>query len=141
MASVTINGTTFNVQGNNISMIGNKLYVDGIEVDVNDGKPLSGEVTLKIEGDVANLSVDRGNITINGNTQDVKASNITVNGNTRSLNATNNIVIKGNVTGNVDGGNNVTCGDVIGNIDAANNVTCGNVKGDIDAGNNVKYIK
>lgn len=92
---IVINGKSHSVGGKNISIINDKIYVDGILVESG----LSGIVEVKFEGDVANL--DCTTATINGNVLgDVDGTTIRC----------------GDVSGNVDG-TTITCGKIGGNVD------------------------
>ena len=53
MNRITINGKIIEVEGHNISIIGDSITVDGITIE----KGLSGIVNVKFEGDLANLTV------------------------------------------------------------------------------------
>lgn len=102
--NIVINGKSFNVKGNNVSIINNKVYVDGKQVDTGE---LSGEVVIKFEGDLANLQSD-GGVTVNGNVHgDVDAKG--------SVNC-------GNVEGDVDAGGSINCGNVKGDADAGGSI-------------------
>jgi len=111
MNKITINGETFEVEGNNIVVKNGKISVDGKVVKEN----LSGNVKVEFTGDLAKL--DCTSAVINGNVQ----------GNVDCTSA----VITGNVQGDVDG-TTIKCGDVGGDVDGTN-VQCGNIQGDVDA--------
>ena len=128
MNRITINGKVIEVEGHNISIIGDSITVrdskmlsDGITIE----KGLSGIIDIKFDGDIANLTVHRGNVDINGN----------IRGN---VNSGGSVTCKGDIEGNIDSGGSVTCENVGGNVDAGGSVTCGNVNGDIDAGGSVR---
>ena len=97
MNRITINGKVIEVEGHNISIIGDSIIVrdskmlsDGVTIE----KGLSGVVDVKFEGDLANLTVHKGNAEINGN-----------------------------IRGNVDVGGSAKCsGDVGGDIEAGGSV-------------------
>lgn len=99
MNKITINGKTFEVYGNNIKIINDKVIVDGVVVT----EGLSGEVTVKFEGDLAKLD----------------ATSVTVHGNViGDINCTS-LQVTGSVNGDVDA-TNVKASEIIGNVDAVN---------------------
>jgi hypothetical protein len=105
-STVTVNGKTIRVQGNSISIINDKVIVDGKPLDEVFDHP---NITVIVEGDCKILSAC-GNVEVRGN-----AGNIDCHGSCH---------VEGNVTGNVDASGSVTCGDVGGNIDASGSVRC-----------------
>jgi hypothetical protein len=105
-STVTVNGKTIRVHGNNISIINDEVIVDGRPLDDAFDQP---NITVIVEGDCKILSAS-GNVEVRGN-----AGNIDCRGSCH---------IYGNVTGNVDASGSVTCGDVGGNIDASGSVRC-----------------
>ena len=105
-SKVTVNGKTIRVRGNNISIINDKIYVDGKLLDEDmDAK----NITVIVEGSCGNLKVE-GDVEIKGDCGNVDCSG--------------SCHIEGNVTGDVDASGSVTCGDVGGNIDASGSVRC-----------------
>ena len=104
MNTVVINGRSISVQGNNISVVNDKIYVDGKLVESG----LSGNVNVQFVGDLANLECNTCEIT--GNVQ----------GNVKS----NTVKISGSVGGDVKA-NTVKCGDVAGKV-KGNTVKTGN---------------
>lgn len=112
MNIITVNGKTVNVgDSKNIVVKNGICYVDGRPV----AKDLVGEVTIRFEGNVANLNCT--NAVINGN----------VLGNVDCTSAT----ITGNVTGDVDC-TSVKCNDIQGDVDATS-VNANIIHGDVDA--------
>ena len=105
-STVTVNGKTIRVQGNNISIINDKVIVDGKHIDETFDQP---NITVIVEGDCKILNTS-GNVEVKGN-----AGNIDCRGSCH---------INGNVTGSIDASGSVTCGDVGGNIDACGSVRC-----------------
>jgi hypothetical protein len=104
MNTVIINGKSMSVVGNNISVINDKVYVDGKLVE----EGLSGNVTISFEGDLASLKTS-GSATIHGNVMgDVDAGGS---------------VKCGNVSKSVDAGGSVTCLNVGGDVDAGGSVS------------------
>jgi len=122
---VSINGKTFEVpDGSSVNIINNVLYVNNVAYE----GPGYDDKKFKIEiiGGLANVKVERGDVTVNGD----------VGGN---ADAGGNVTVNGTVTGNADAGGNVTCGDVKGDVDAGGNVKCGKIAGDVDAGGNIRH--
>jgi hypothetical protein len=103
MNNIIINGQSYSVQGNNITITNNQVIVDGTAIQSN----LSGITEVKFDGDLASLKC-HGAATVNG---DVKG-NVDAGGSIKC----------GNVGGNVDAGGSVTCGNVGGDIDAGGSV-------------------
>lgn len=101
---MVINGKSISVTGNNISVINDKVYVDGKLVE----EGLVGHVTVEFKGDLANLKVG-GAANVIGNVQGY-------------IDTGGSVSITGNVGGDVDAGGSVTCGDVKGDVDAGGSV-------------------
>lgn len=105
MSKITINGQTFEVDGSAIiSVNGNSIRIGSKTIADN----LSGIVTVKWEGPLANLNVG-------GSAE-----------------------ISGDVQGNVEAGKSVKCNNVGGDVNAGGSVQCGNVGGDVEAGGSVQ---
>lgn len=104
-SNVTVNGKTIRVRGNNISVVNNRVIVDGKVVS----ESLSGDVTVIVEGCCGNLKAS-GNVEINGD-----CGNIDCGG---------SCTVRGNVSGDIDAGGSITCGNVGGSIDAGGSVRC-----------------
>ncbi len=100
---VTINGKTYN--GNNLSVVNNKVYIDGKLVDQEDAKVIN----IHVEGNIETLDVDHCDVLeIKGNCGNVTSKN-------------GNIVVKGDVEGDVTNKNgNIICGNVAGDADTKN---------------------
>ena len=105
-STVSVNGKTIRVRGNNISISNDRIIVDGRIVEESFDVP---SITVIVEGDCRSLNT-RGNVEIKGN-----AGNVDCSGSCH---------IEGNVIGNVDASGSVTCGDVGGDIDASGSVRC-----------------
>lgn len=118
--SVTINGRRY--EGNDVTITNGKVVIDGKEVESTVGL---AELKIKIEGGLASLKVDRGNVECGE-----VAGSIWAGGS----------ISCHNVTGNAEAGGSVSCKDVGGNVDAGGSVSCGKVGGDIDAGGSVKMV-
>ena len=96
-----------NIKGNNVSIINNKIFVDGKEIGTEEK-----EINIIVEGNLDKLEVDCCNsIKVNGVTKDVEVSN-------------GNITISGDVKGNV---NNIN-GNIIAKVINGN---CKTKNGDI----------
>jgi len=98
--SITVNGTSYNVQGNSISIRDGKVIVDGVDVTTLD--PKATEVLVKFEGSLASLDCVKAEVTgeiSNG----VDCTNLTCN----------------DIKGNVDA-TNVRCHHVFGDVDSVN---------------------
>ena len=84
-------------------------------------------------GNVNNVTIRNGKVTIDGVLQEGNPLSgivrIEVKGDLASLNTDANVVVGGDVRGDVDAGGNVTCANVGGYVDAGCNVTCANVGG------------
>lgn len=115
---IKINGKTYN--GNSVSIVNGIVTIDGVVQD--DGKRVSGDVRLVVEGDLVSLKTDLS-VTMTGNVQgDVDAGGS---------------VACGNVGKNVDAGGSVNCDNVGGDVDAGGSVNCGRVSGRVNAGGSV----
>lgn len=99
--SITVNGKTFNnIKGNNVSIVNGTVKVDG--KIITEG--LEGEVTVKWEGDVAN--VETHNLEVTGSvTGSVTSHNTEVEGDVGGNVVGHNIDIDGKVVGSVTGHN------------------------------------
>lgn len=122
MGKITINGRTY--RGTNIQVSNGVVYIDGKRAD-ESGKQDTG-IRLIVEGDVDNITVDRGDVEVRGNvTGDVKAGGS---------------ISCGDVGGSVDAGGSISCGRVSGSVDAGGSVQCGNVGGNVDAGGSIMKL-
>jgi hypothetical protein len=119
MSTITINGQTFSVSGNNVVVKNGSVYVDGAKVEAGN---LSGIVEIKWEGELANL-----NSAYSVSCGDVKGN----------IDAGGSVTCK-TVEGDVDCGGSVRCENVGGSIDCGGSVNCGTVGGDIDAGGSIQ---
>lgn len=105
-STVSVNGKTIRVQGSNITIVNDKIIVDG---------------------KVLNESMDFKNITVivEGNCNKLDAAgNVEIKGDCGSVDCSGSCTIHGNVTGDIDASGSVTCGDVGGDIDASGSVRC-----------------
>jgi hypothetical protein len=102
---IKINGKSY--QGNNVSIINNKVYIDGVlqndSVDSN-----SKQIYITIEGNIEKLEVD--------NCDEIK-----VNGDVNVLDTKNGNVVCKNVHGDVTSKNgNIVCTQINGNVETKN---------------------
>lgn len=105
-STVTINGKTIRVGGNNITVVNDKIIVDGKVLDESmDCK----NITVIVEGNCNKLDA---------------AGRVEVRGNCGSVDCSGSCTIHGDVSGNVDASGSVTCGNVGGDIDASGSVRC-----------------
>ena len=105
MSRITINGKSFTTSGNNITIVNDKVIVNGKVIESG----LSGIVKIQFEGDLANLD----------------ANVVEITGNVIGKVDSNTLTITGDIKGNVDS-NTVNCRDIYGSVDA--NVVNGNIK-------------
>lgn len=108
MSTISVNGKTYT--GRNVSMVGNKVFIDGKEADVDQESKVinivvTGDIdslkvehckTISIKGDVGSLSSVSGDVECG----DVTGSVSTVSGDVR-------------VAGQVAGGVSTVSGDII----------------------------
>ena len=102
--TIVVNGKSITVQGNNISVINNRVYVDGKEVETGE---LKGTVHIEFKGDLAKLKTD---------------SSATIHGNVKGNVDSGTSVKCGDVGGSVDAGTSVSCGNVQGDVDAGTSI-------------------
>lgn len=122
MGTMQVNGRTFH--GNNISMVGGRIIVDGKDVTDQTGVDMSTVLEIKVQGDVKNVSSDQS-ITITGNV-------------TESVTAQGSVSC-GDVGGDVKASGSVSCDEVGGNVEAGGSVSCDDVYGSVKAGGNINY--
>ena len=80
-----IKNSSISIEGNNVSIINNKIFVDGKEIETEEKV-----INIIVEGNLDKLEVDCCNsIKVNGVTKDIEVSN-------------GNIAISGDVKGNVN---------------------------------------
>lgn len=102
-SSISINGKKYYVQGNNITMINDKIYVDGKEITSTE----SQIVNIIVKGNVNQVQCN-GSVEIYG---DVKGD----------INCGGSVTCK-NITGDIDCGGSVKCTNVTGDIDCGGSV-------------------
>ena len=105
-SEVSVNGKTIRVKGNNITIVNDKIIVDG--KILNESMDFKN-ITVIVEGDCNKLDT---------------CGDVQIKGNCGSVDCSGSCHIEGNVTGNVDASGSVTCGNVGGNIDASGSVRC-----------------
>lgn len=108
MGTVSINGKTYT--GNNISIINNQVFIDGVSQE----KGLQGILEVRIEGKMETVSCDAA-LTITGDVGRAKAGNT--------------LTIHGNVLGDAEAGNTLTCKNIGGDARAGNVVSASVVQG------------
>lgn len=105
-STVSVNGKTIRVRGNNVSISNDRIIVDGRIVEESFDVP---NITVIVEGDCRSLNA---------------CGNVEVKGNAHCIDCLGSCHVEGNVTGNVNASGSVTCGDVGGDIDASGSVRC-----------------
>jgi hypothetical protein len=108
-----INGKKYT--GNNVSINGSTIIIDGKVVDTHDGKQLE----IIITGGPVSVNAAEGNVTVNGNVEG-------------DVNAAGSVKCH-DVGKNVKASGSVTAGDVQGDVDASGSVHCGKVGGNASA--------
>jgi hypothetical protein len=108
---VNINGRCISVQGNNISVINGKVFVDGKEYKEQPEK--TEQIILKIEGAVQQLNID-DSVSIEG---DVTAEHIRVNG---SINCRN-------IKGSIEAKGSINCDDIEGKVKAGGSINADSI--------------
>lgn len=122
VGNITIGPRSF--QGRDLSIINDRIYVDGVDVtDSPDGK-ITGIVEIKVTGDVNVVRCDRS-LTITGNVQ----GDATSGGSLRC----------GNITGNATSDGSLQGGDIGGNATSDGSMNCGKVGGSVKAGGSVRH--
>ena len=110
MSTVHVNGRVVEVpDGSSISIVDNKLYVNGLEWKGDDGGDgrLNGVVRVELSGDIKEVETD---------------SSLHVTGDIQGAVSVGGSVNCGNITGHVKAGGSVKCNDVAGNVTAAGSV-------------------
>ena len=99
MNTVIVNGNSFSIVGNDISITNGKIFVDG-----NDYTPETKTINIQIHGDIKNFQSDySSSIKVVGNVEDLSSTNgdISVEGNVGSISSTNGDIDCDDVGGNV----------------------------------------
>ena len=124
--TVNINGKTYNANNSNISIQGNKVYIDG-KLAQDCREDLDKEINITINGDCGSIEC-HGTLHVEGNVRG-------------KVESENSITVGGDIIGDIERGNSATItGNVDGKIEAGNSVTVKgfHTGGKIDAGNTVR---
>ena len=127
MGTNIVNGIKY--KGDSIVVSNSKIFIDGKRVDIGDAK----EIKIEVHGDIDVLDVDVCEyVTVEGNVGDVKVSqgNVTINGNVmdKVTNSQGNITIAGDLNGDAK--------NSMGDIKAGKNIygkpktSMGSIKGE-----------
>ena len=109
MNEININGKRITApDGCSVAMIGDKVYIDGKEVD-DISKIEYKVVQIEINGNITKLKTDKS---------------VTVKGNAGNIDCGGSCTVNGNVNGNINAGGSVRCKNVSGDIDAGGSVHC-----------------
>lgn len=115
MATISFGSNRIVINGLDINIRGNQVFVDGKQVEGVEHK--NGILEIRIlEGVVENVTTEDASVTCGPVTGSVQAGN--------------SVDCK-DVGGNVKAGNSVNCGDVQGNIKAGGSINCGDVGGEV----------
>lgn len=97
-ASITIDGRTF--KGNNVSIIGNKVVIDGVE----QSGELVGNIRITVNGNVDNIETTSGDIEVRGAVGEVETTS-------------GDVIVHSNISGSVKTmSGDVTAGSIGGNV-------------------------
>jgi uncharacterized protein (DUF342 family) len=109
---VTINGREYHLPPGNVSIVNNKVYLNGQPYNLDDPELNKANMLTEI------------NITVEGNTGNIKCNgSVNVNGDAAKVDTTGSVTVGGNVAGGIDTTGSVTVkGDVKGNIDTTGRV-------------------
>lgn len=108
MNKVIINGKSYEIPNGGVSIINNKIYVDG------------KEFTEGMKKDCKIVNVD-----IYGNVEQINCeSSVTVNGNVCNINCGGSCEVKRDVFGDIRSGGSVSCKNVKGSVNAGGSVRC-----------------
>lgn len=122
VGNINISGRSFS--GSNIAIINDRIYVDGVDVTNQDGKPATGIVKIEVTGDVNVVNCDRA-LDIKGN----------VTGGAKSGGSLN----CGDITGNAESNGSMNAGHIGGNARSGGSMNCGKVAGSVQAGGSVRH--
>lgn len=96
-SKIIINGKTYH--GNNIVVKNNKVHVNDKTEDIQ-----GSELSIKVEGDICDLTIDNGNVNITGDVRgDIACCNVDITGNVEGDIAGNSITVGGNCEGDIAG--------------------------------------
>jgi hypothetical protein len=122
VGTINISGRSFS--GNNITIINDRIYVDGKDITDDAGEGAKGIVKIEITGDVKLVNCDRS-VSIKGN----------VNGDVKSGGSLN----CDNITGNAESNGSMNAGNIGGNARSGGSMNCGKVSGSVTAGGSVRH--
>jgi cytoskeletal protein CcmA (bactofilin family) len=123
-----IGKTSINLQGNNVSIVGGRIVVDG--VDITDQHSIPNNVLeIHIIGEVHNLTTDKA-----VNVQGVIHGNVDAGGAVNCDDIKGNVQARGsvnadNISGSVEAGGSVNCDDIGGNVQAGGKVNADVIHG------------
>lgn len=88
-----------------------------------------------------NISINGNNVIIDGNVQSEELNNkkieIAILCNVDKITCEESIIVKGNITGNVEAGTSVSCGNIKGDVSAGSSVNCDDINGNVMAGSSI----
>ena len=127
-----LNDIPYDVKGSTIEIKNNRIHINGHKVS---DEPV---MNIRFEGPLANLHVDKGDVTVNGDVHGYVDAGGDINCKDVQGYADAGGDINCHDVGDyADAGGDLTCHEVHKDVDAGGNVTCGNVRGSIDAGGNI----
>lgn len=112
MNKVVINGKSYEVPNGNISIIGNKIYVDGKEFTEEMEKD-SKIVDVIVYGNVSKIDCQ---------------GSVEVKGNAENINCGGSCSVNKDVAGDVSAGGSVRCNNVKGTVRAGGTVKCKSIR-------------
>lgn len=107
---VTINGKTYDLPNGNISIINEKIYVNGKEFKTDEFKNDNRKIEITIEGDVGQASC-QGSMTITGSVREGVdcGGSVSIAGDVNGdVNCGGSVSIKGNIFGDLTSGGSVS---------------------------------
>jgi len=104
-----INGKKYESNSGSMTVIGNKVYIDGKLAEEYDEKNI---IQLTVTGNIQHLDCDCS-VVVNGDVHDVEAGTS---------------VKCNNVYGDVDAGTSIHCGNIEGYADAGTSIHCRSMK-------------
>jgi len=131
--SITINGKKYK-GGRNVSIVNDKVYINGqLQFDNKDNKE---KIEIHIEKDaiLKNLEIDGDNdVVIHGDVN----GDVNIGGSLSCDNINGNAMSGGSlkcddIKGNVNAGGSLKCDTIGGNVNAGGSIKCKSIKGDIN---------
>lgn len=87
------------------------------------------DVTIECESN--NISITNNKVHFDGKTVEINGD-CSISGNSKiNITCDKNVIIQGNVTGNVSAEGNISCGNIVGKVKASGNLNCGNIVGGV----------